>query len=101
MFKDPKEIHRECKVGIKETFYFRYEDIGLIKRIEYSCNCTDAKDEPGNSRIKVEYTPKPIPIHLKETGEYNTMLKLTVTYSDKEFTKDSVIELIIIVKVIQ
>lgn len=82
MFKDPKTISIDAKVGQEEVFYFNYEDISLITKIESSCGCTGVKNQVLNSRIVAHYLPKAIPIHLQKQGYYNTIQTITVTYND-------------------
>ncbi len=69
------------KVARKQQLKFPYKDIN-IDRIEVSCDCTGARDDKENHRVIVEYTPKPIPEHLKTQGYYITQKTITV-HSDK------------------
>lgn len=84
MFKDPKTISIDGKVGVEETFYFYYDDIPLVTKLESSCGCTGVKNQVNEKRIIAHYKPNPIPVHLKKQGYYNTIQTITVTYNGSD-----------------
>lgn len=84
MFREPKTISINARVGKEEVFYFYYDNISLVTKIVSSCGCTGVKNQVNENRIVAHYMPKPIPFHLKSQGFYNTLQTITVTYNDSQ-----------------
>jgi hypothetical protein len=98
MFREPKTLSINAKVGKEETFYFYYDNISLVTKIVSSCGCTGVKNQVYENRIVAHYLPKEIPVHLQSQGHYSTIQTITVSYKDNE-DKEQVDDLVFTAKV--
>jgi len=51
-----------------------------VSHVSASCGCSVPKVD--HDRIRVDYSPAPVPYHLRERGYYETAKKITVHYKD-------------------
>ena len=72
------------RVGIQQIIEFPYDNISLITKIKPSCDCSEAYNLASEGKLVVKYTPKPIPVHLKEVGQYRKAVSINVTFTTTE-----------------
>jgi len=65
----------------RRSVYFK-SNIPLddVSHVAASCGCSVPKVD--YDRIRVDYSPAPVPYHLKGQGHYETAKKITVYYRD-------------------
>ena len=65
----------------KTTVTFPYEGIHIVK-MSTSCYCSNARDYPDKSCIKVDFEAPDVPVHLQMNGSnsFVTEKKITVEY---------------------
>jgi len=76
-FIDLGEMH----VKDSKIFYFdALVNLEIIK-IDVGCSCTSPYYDKKKKRLKVKYTPNPVPVHLKQKGYYVSHKEITVVYN--------------------
>jgi len=71
----------EVKVGKTNTVVFESENLELeIENLYASCGCT--KPVLKDNTIEVKFTPKRIPVHLKEKGFYISTQTVNIKYTN-------------------
>lgn len=77
----------EVKLGVIKaktplTIEFPYEGIKVITQTTSPCDCAVPKNIPEQKKMTVKYTPKPVPVHLKQEGKksYATEKQIFVYY---------------------
>jgi hypothetical protein len=68
------------RVGGTITLEFPYENISRITDMESSCGCGIPSNIATKNKVTVDYTPKPVPGHLKRKGQYSTTKMIKVNY---------------------
>lgn len=83
-----KDIETEdLKVGIKKEIVFKTTtELPQIKTLSSSCGCSVPTYSKEKRELKVVFTPKAVPQHLKTQGWYSSRKTITVGYVDG--TKD-------------
>lgn len=77
----------EVKLGVVKaktplSIEFPYDGIKVITQTTSPCDCAVPKNNPEQKKMIVKYTPKPVPVHLKQLGKgsYTTEKQIFVYY---------------------
>lgn len=72
----------DIEVNVKKIILFQsYKPLEIIL-IKGKCGCISGKYDKKTKTLTVRYVPNPIPIHLRNVGEYSANKNLVVTYYD-------------------
>jgi hypothetical protein len=75
------------RAGIRIAVDFPYTDnIATLTNIRSPCDCTDSNYLPNERVVRIYYTPKAVPEHLRleNKNSYNTQKTFTVTFTTKD-----------------
>lgn len=86
MFKEIEKSIGHVKIGKSQTIYFEYDSLGTVIEATSPCDCSIPVNDASNKRIRVEYTPKAVPIHLKKAGhtEYAIRKPITIKWTNEQ-----------------
>jgi hypothetical protein len=81
-------------VGVKTEVQFKYVGDGVFKSATSSCGCSKPSWDSIGQTIDVIYTPKEIPPHKVEDGEYIPSLNVTATFDYSGVEKKHILKFI-------
>jgi hypothetical protein len=69
MFDEITKNLGTLKAGVKYTIDFAYKSGAVITNMISPCDCSNIVDLAKESKVRITYTPKPLPVHLKQEGK--------------------------------